>query len=419
MTEAFAPQAVIRRLAVARFISFGGTQAAYIALIALVYERSNGSGVWISAALVAALGARVAASPWAGSLGDYFDRRWVMIGSDVAAAACFVAISQAKSLPLLVALAGVAAVAEAPFGPASGGLVAMLVAEDRRGWANGSLQSASAAGTVLGAAFGGVLVAGLGASTAFLANAVSFVASAALASTIGGHFASNARHEPEHRGVLRGMRLLATEPVLRLSAVGIALVCLGLGMMNVAELPFFVAIGAGKVGFGIAVAAWGGGQVAGGRLAARIVDARLERRALIFGCAIVSTVVAVSGTVPVFVVVALLFALGGLGNTLLNIAVVLMVQRWSPVQLQSRTLAAVEALANTSIGVSLLVGGALLGPLGARGIFVLAGGLGCIAVALAARIPRQPGPILPDLQPASGEPESTDIRGSALRPLPA
>ena len=413
------PQAVIRRLGVARFISFGGTQAAYIALIALVYERSNGSGVWIASALVAALGARVAASPWAGSLGDYFDRRWVMVGSDVAAAACFVAISQVQSLPLLVALAGLAAVAEAPFGPASGGLVAMLVPDDRRGWANGTLQSAAAAGTVLGAAVGGVLVAGLGASTAFLANAGSFVVSAALASTIGGHFVSNARADADHRGVLRGMRLLATEPVLRLSGFGIALVCLGLGMMNVAELPFFVAIGAGKVGFGIAAAAWGGGQVAGGRLASRIVGARIERRALILGCAVVSIVVVLSGTIPVFALVALLFALGGIGNTLLNVAVVLMVQRWSPVQLQSRTLAAVEALANTSIGISLLVGGILLGPLGARGVFVLAGGLGCIAVALALRIPRQPGPIAPDEEPAASEAEPFDAGRTSLRPLPA
>ena len=38
-------------------------------------------------------------------------------------------------------------------------------------------------------------------------------------------------------------------------------------MTNVAELPFFVHIGAGKVGFGVAVAAWGAGQIVGGRVA--------------------------------------------------------------------------------------------------------------------------------------------------------
>src|SRR5438132_64376 len=98
--SATGPESAIYRIAVARLISWMGTEAAYIALIALVYERSGGSGVWISAALLAALGARVVVSPWAGLLGDYFDRRTVMITSDLGAAACFTAIATTHSLPV-------------------------------------------------------------------------------------------------------------------------------------------------------------------------------------------------------------------------------------------------------------------------------------------------------------------------------
>ena len=201
-------ETAVRRLAVARFISWAGTQAAYIALIALIYERSGGSGVWISAALLAALGARVIASPLPGSLGDYFDRRLVMIGSDLAAAACFVAISQVRSLPLLVVLAAVAGIAETPFSPASGALLTMLVPEERRGWANGAISMGNSGGMLVGAAFGGVLVASLGASSAFLLNAFSFGVSAVLASTIGGRFVVDASGQAEHRGALKGLQLL-------------------------------------------------------------------------------------------------------------------------------------------------------------------------------------------------------------------
>ena len=35
-------------------------------------------------------------------------------------------------------------------------------------------------------------------------------------------------------------------------------------MTNVAELPLFLSIGAGKAGFGLAVAAWAAGQIVGG-----------------------------------------------------------------------------------------------------------------------------------------------------------
>ncbi len=399
------PEGAIRRLAVARFISWAGSQAANIALLALVYERSDGSGVWISAALLAALGARVVASPWAGALGDYFDRRLVMVGSDLVAAGCFVAISQVGSLPLLVALAGLAGVAQAPFGPASGALVAMLVPAERRGWANGMLSIGVAAGMVLGAAVGGLLVASVGASAAFLVNAGSFVVSAGLALSIAGQFVSGDRGETEHRGVMKGVQFLFATRMLRLTALSTALVALALGMVNVAELPYFLDIGAGKAGFGIAVAAWAAGQIVGGRLAAHINDPPRERLALIAGCAAISTVVISTGAVPVFAAVALLFVAGGLGNALLNLGFVLTVQRWTPQAIQGRTLAAAEALANTALGVSLVAGGLLLSTLTPRGVFVLGGALGCVAVVLTMRTPRQPMPERPEEQPAKSETE--------------
>ena len=410
MRGAASPDTAIRRLAIARFVSWAGSQAANIALLALVYERSNGSGEWISAALLAALGARVIASPWAGSLGDYFDRRLVMVGSDLVAAACFVAISQVGSLPLLVALAGVAGMAEAPFGPASGALISMLVPDERRGWANGMLSIGVASGMVLGAAFGGVLVATLGASTAFLVNAGSFVLSATLVISIGGKFVSGAREHPEQRGVLKGVHFMLETRMVRLTVLSAALVALALGMVNVAELPYFLDIGAGKTGFGVAVAAWAAGQIVGGRLAARVNDARRERLALIAGCGVITAAVAATGALPVFAVVGLVFVAGGLGNAFLNLGFVLIVQRWTPHHLQGRTLAAAEALANTALGVSLVVGGLLLSVLTPRGVFLLAGALGCMAVALTLRTPRQPMPEKPDEQPARGEDErQTDV----------
>jgi MFS family permease len=410
--------AAVRRLALARLISFAGTQAAYVALIALIYQRSGGSGLWISAALIAGLGARVLSSPWAGSLADYFDRRLVMVMSDLAAAGCFIALSAVQSLPLLVALAAVAGIAEAPFSPASGGLLTMLVPERRRGWANGVLSMGSSGGTLVGAAGGGIVVASFGASTAFLINAFSFVVSAVLASSISGRFATAARHAPEHRGALKGIRFLLADRTLRPATFSVALLALGLGMSNLAELPLFVHLGAGNIGFGLAVAAWGGGQISGARLASHITDARLERLALITGGAVVAGAVGLSGTVPIFAAVALLFVLGGLGNAFLNISVVMMIQRWSPDQVRGRTIAAFEAVANTAIGISLIVGGLLLAPLSAPGVYLLAGGLGAIAVLISLRIPRHPNPVKPQEQMVEPPGKRTGNRLDLARPTP-
>jgi MFS family permease len=98
------------------------------------------------------------------------------------------------------------------------------------------------------------------------------------------------------------------------------------------------------------------------------------------------------------------------------------VQRWSPPQVQSRTFAAVEALANTAVAVSLIAGGLLLAPLGARGVYLLAGGLGVLAVIIAFRIPREPAPLKTDEAPSPNA--SSDRRDSTSKmrlrnPLPA
>ena len=236
----------IRRLAASRLISLAGTQAAYIALLALVYDRSHGSGSWLAAALIAALVARVVVSPWAGSLGDRFDRRWVMIASDLAAAACFVAIVHTGSLAGLVVLAAAAAIAETPFSPASAALLVMIVPEQRRGWASGLVAAGSSTGLVVGSAVGGVLVAAFGPAVAFEVNAASFVVSAVLVSTIGGRYVVEAGESGDDHGVLAGVRFVASQQVLRTAASSVALVALGIGMVNLAELPLFLAIGAGR-----------------------------------------------------------------------------------------------------------------------------------------------------------------------------
>jgi MFS family permease len=411
------PTPAIRRLAASRFISLAGTQAAYIALLALVYDRSHGSGSWLAASLVAALAARVAVSPWAGSLGDRFDRRRVMIASDIAAAACFLAIAQTGSLIALVALSAAASIAEAPFSPASSALLAMVVSDDRRGWANGAVSASSSAGMLIGAAFGGLLVSTLGAAFAFEANAASFLLSAALVYSVKGRFVVDRQDGDEHHGVLAGVRFVASQRVLRTATMSVGLVVLGLGMVNVAELPLFLAIGAGKTGYGIGIAAWSAGAIITGRLAVHVVGWKAERLGLIIGCLAVAVVIGLSGSVGVFAVIAPLFVLGGVANGLVNIALVLSVQRWAPAAVQSRVMAACEAAINAAIGLSLAVGGLLLGPLGPRGVFVLAGTMGALATAAALRLPGDSSPIAP--LPESVTPaNNTHEPPSRLTPLP-
>ena len=272
--------------------------------MAIVYDRTDGSGVWLAAALVGSFAVRAVAGPWVGALGDRFDRRAVMVVSDLAAAAAFVGLAFADAPIALVALASVAALAEAPFGPAANAQLVMLVPEEQRAWATATRSAAIGAGLVIGGVAGGALVAAFGAPTAFLVNAASFVVSAVLVLRVtGGPYRAEPSVEPAHEGVWAGVRIVARERALRLTAASVGLGLLGTGMMNTAEYPLFVDLGSGSFAFGIAVAGWGLGLVVGARRARNCRDAATERRLLIVGMALLATGQLLSGLIPVVAVV--------------------------------------------------------------------------------------------------------------------
>jgi MFS family permease len=97
---------VARRLAPGHLVSLSGGSAAYIAIVAAIFGQT-GSALWVSAAIFSGVVASVASAPGAGWIGDRLDRRRVLIGSDVAAAAVSLAMAAtAKQAAALVVLIG-------------------------------------------------------------------------------------------------------------------------------------------------------------------------------------------------------------------------------------------------------------------------------------------------------------------------
>jgi hypothetical protein len=105
---------VARRLAPGHLVSLSGGSAAYIAIVAAIFGLT-GSALWVSAAIFSGVVASVASAPGAGWIGDRLDRRRVLIGSDVAAAAVSLAMAAtAKQAAALVVLIGVSSIAQSP-----------------------------------------------------------------------------------------------------------------------------------------------------------------------------------------------------------------------------------------------------------------------------------------------------------------
>ena len=279
-----APRTAVRRLALARVISVTGSAAAYTALMFEIYDQT-GSSVWLAAALIVTEGVTGLVGPLASVLGDRFDRRTVMIVSDLAAAVCFAGMALVASSPgPLVAIAFLSALSEAPFWPASSAAIPNLVPEDQVSWANSLVAIGRNIGIMVGPAVGGILLAAVGAPWVFAINAASFVVSAALVVSVRARFVGDRSDEGEHRGVWAGFRFLFHEPVLRRISVAWIVLVLGIGMALVGDVPLVDVFGAGSAGFGVMIGLWGAGSILGS-LAGRWLTAATEMRWLILGTA--------------------------------------------------------------------------------------------------------------------------------------
>src|SRR6185369_16356087 len=172
-------EGAVRRLALARAISLTGSAAAFAALNFAIYQKTQ-SPAWIAATMVLTWGTVGVASLFAGVLGDRFDRKRVMVLSDLGGALAFGAMAFVSDPAWLLAIAFLSALAESPFFAASAAAIPNLVDEKRLGWANGLLMIGRNVGIIVGPLIGGTVIATFGAGVVFGANAISFVVSAAL-----------------------------------------------------------------------------------------------------------------------------------------------------------------------------------------------------------------------------------------------
>jgi MFS family permease len=175
------------RLLVGEFVSSIGDWLYLVALLVIVYERSN------DAVLLGIVGAArvlpyVVLSVPAGIVADRLDRRLILLATDLARGAIMLAMAAIVAFggddaPLwpVVALAILATCFSSFFGPTIGSFLPTLVGDESRlGPANSAWASLDNLAFIIGPAIAGVLISLSGLTAAFLLNAVSFVVVAAI-----------------------------------------------------------------------------------------------------------------------------------------------------------------------------------------------------------------------------------------------
>lgn len=168
-----------RNLWLAEVISFVGDWFNTIALYTAVGELTSSTeamaGVFVAKMLPVFL-----VTPVAGPLVDRFDRRHIMIASDVARMLCALGLIVAyrlESLGLLMALVVVMMSFTGVFFPAKSAVLPQIVAEDELGAANALSGGTWSATLALGAALGGLVTALIGVELALVVDAFTFLVS--------------------------------------------------------------------------------------------------------------------------------------------------------------------------------------------------------------------------------------------------
>ena len=403
------PTTAIRRIALARLISITGGAAAYTALMFTVYEKTH-SAEWLSAALLLTFGVNGFVSPFAGAIGDRFDRKRVMIVSDVLGAACFAAMAFARDPGWLLAFAFVSAVVETPFWVASGAAMPNLVAEERLSWANGLVSLGKNLGISVGPAIGGALLPILGAPSVFGLNALSFVVSAVLVATVHARFSREREEHHEHRGVRAGFRFIARDRVLRMLTLAYVVMIGGMGFVMVADVPLAERFGAGSIGFGLMITFWGVGSVAGS-FAGRWLDERKEPRALFLGMLLVGFATAAIGVSPWFAPILAMTLFAGIGDSIAVVADQGIQQRRTPDVVRSRVMAAVEFVVMIAYAVALIFAGQVLRIVGPQHVYLIGGATALVGALVFWPAVRATGPA----RSAGGAPPDGGGVGAELR----
>ncbi len=313
-----------------------------------------------------------------------------MIGSDLCRLAVFAALPFAHSASAIVALAAVAGIGSGFFRPAVLAGVPNLVPEAELGAANALLQMVDWTTTAIGPLVGGALVAASGPHLAYDVNAATFAVSAALVVWIPARLLQSERSIGRGRwsDLTEGYSVVRRSKSLMCVLVVWSIVMVANGGVNVAEV-FLAKLSyhSGDFGFGLLWAGSGVGLVAGGLVASSLIERDLGGVYVRFlGVYAIGALCAAAA--PNVWVGAVAMALAGFGNGGAVVTNITLVQRGAPDRVRGRAFTLVMSANYAVLGLAFVAAGPVTNAIGARWVYVAAGGFVFLAAAIASRFTR-------------------------------
>jgi MFS family permease len=396
----------------------------YIVAIFVVIYRDTGSAAAVGLFGAVRMVPYILLSIPAGLAADRFDRRLVLLASDLLRGTTMLVMAWliAIDAPVIaiVALAMVAASGSTFFYPAVGAYLPALAKDEAQlGPANSAWASLGNLSFIIGPALGGILIAAGGVDLAFILNAASFLLIAAILWTLppsyAGHPAAReaAPDRPDATGAPAAEALAspagepaAPEPAavaaaddaaaaasriprVPITGLGLIQVIVGFldgGIQSVTIVLAVTVLNAGEEANGYLNAAIGVGGLIGAVISGVLVLRRHLRNPMLAGILLISAGVAVLGAVPILGVAMIAIGFSSAGSIVLDVVLTTIFQRLVPDAVRGRALGLLMTVNTVSAAAGAFVMPVLVVALGAPlalGLFaglVLAGSLVGVAM---------------------------------------
>ena len=313
-----------RYLWLAQLVSMLGDWFNAIATVILV-NRYTDTGLAIGGLFLARAIPPFVIGPIAGVVADRFNRKFILIATDVLRALIvlgFLFVDSVEMAWLIYVLTLVQFSVSAFFEPARSAILPSLVEEDELLAANTLSSATWSAMLTLGAALGGLFAAAFGVRIALLVDSLTFVVSGLLVSRIalGKRADEQSAHGNGWSDFVDGLRYVRKRPNIAWLTVIKAMGQVGnLGVMAAFYAEHVFRVGDdGALTFGLLLAAMGVGSVLGPlvRDALGGNDARSLERAILFGFALIPLAWLVLGVAPSLPIVLIAGFLRGIGVSL-------------------------------------------------------------------------------------------------------
>jgi DHA3 family macrolide efflux protein-like MFS transporter len=369
---------------IAQCISSAGDSFTFLALTIKVndfYTDAGESARALGLILIAFALPQLVVGLFAGTMVDRWDRKRVMIASDVIRALvipAFILIRTPADLPMAFAIAFLASTFSVFFYPARTALLPALVPEEELMTANGWMQMGNTIARLSGPVLAGIVVSQWGSNIAFGIDAISFIISAMLLLGIMGVVTRVAGDEDSGRSawndLKEGVRYATRSKLLQGVTLGIAIAMLGLGAVNVLFIPFLRHV------FQAPIEALGGleaSQGAGMFLGGLIIGAVGKRMRPILVAVIAMLILGLSilsfGFAPAYSYAFILLPLAGFTLPPINASLQTMLQRGVPSAILGRAGSVMDMAISVANLFSMGVAGWMGDLIGLRETFILSG----------------------------------------------